>query len=387
MSHILLINYEYPPIGAGAANATFHMANALLELGHIPVVVTTAYDGNPGTLNESGVTVCRIPSRRKHPNKSNLWEMASFMWSLTFNLRRIVHAHHPEGAIIFFSFPCGPIGLVLRRFFDIPYLVSLRGGDVPGTEPRLAWLYWLLTPLRRWVFRQSDAVIANSTGLADLSRRADPYPVKVIPNGVDTDFWSPGDEKSDTGQFNILFVGRFHPQKNLHYLLDEFAIFLKQMPDAQLTLVGDGPDADSLKAHARGKGIDDMVHWRNWSNKQELREYYRSADCLVNPSHYEGMPNVLLEAMACGTRVIASDIPGNNEVIEDGVTGWLYQPADAHGLQTTLLRLLNTDTSGITEHARRTMTRDYSWRNVGSQYLNSFSTIKPVTSKPAGTHR
>ena len=71
-------------------------------------------------------------------------------------------------------------------------------------------------------------------------------------------------------------------------------------------------------------GIEDCLVWHGWVEKGRLREIYRSADCLVNPSLYEGMPNVVLEAMACGLPVIASRVPGNDAVVRHGETGWLF---------------------------------------------------------------
>ncbi len=374
MSSILLVNYEYPPVGAGAANATYHTARALAETGHHPVVVTAAFGENRGVTREDGVTVIRISALRRQANKASLLEMTSYMVSLTISIGRICKQHQVHRAIIYFSFPCGPIGLILRLFYKTRYIVSLRGGDVPGTEPRLRAIYWLLTPIRRLVFKYSEAVIANSPGLAALSMKADPHLVHVVPNGVDSEYWRPGLKKDENNTFNILFVGRFHQQKNLHFLIRQFVIFHKQNPDARLSLVGDGPDGESLKQLALASGINNDITFNGWAARNELREIYQSAHCLVNPSHYEGMPNVLLEAMSCGAPVIASDVHGNNEVVQHGETGLLFEANNSVELQTSLARIKDggKEVSELLQHARHKMTVEYDWKSVSQQYLDYF---------------
>lgn len=374
MNSILLVNYEYPPIGAGAANATCHTAQAMVSLGFHPVVVTAAFGKNRGIAEDKGVTVIRIPALRRYANKSGFIEMATYMASLTLNLRRIFKRYKIHHAIIYFSFPCGPIGLLLRLFFKTRYIVSLRGGDVPGTEPRLRLMYWLLTPLRRLVFSHSEAVIANSRGLAELSMKTDAHPVHVVSNGVDTEFWRPAGGKGDKGTFDILFVGRFHQQKNLPFLIKEFAVFHQSNPNAHMTLVGDGPELSSLTQQALVNGISENVTWYGWATPHELKELYTSADCLVNPSNYEGMPNVLLEAFACGLPVIASDIIGNNELVEHGETGLLFEAGNSAEFQSSLISMRDggQEVEKMIRNAREKVINSHTWIAVCQQYLDYF---------------
>jgi len=246
----------------------------------------------------------------------------------------------------------------------------LRGGDVPGTESHLGWIYWVLSPLRRLVFRFSQVVAANSKGLANLSMKVDPYTVKVIPNGVNTDYWHPA-AKTKSGRFRILFVGRLHSQKNVSFLLDEFATFTKCIPNCQLTLVGDGPDRKLLEQQAVDLGIDSNIIWYGWASKQELRGLYQASDCFINPSVYEGMPNVVLEAMASGIPVLASDCIGNNEIIEDLRSGFLFQLGDSPGFQKKLLSIYNHEKkiNEMTMNARNKMVNSFSWESVAQEYL------------------
>ena len=189
--NILLINYEYPPVGGGAANATYHMGRCLTDYGHSVTVLTSRFKNQVGCRMEDGICVNRVMALRRYDSLSNIVEMFSYVMSASFALRKILKKQNINIMIVFFSFPCGPLGLLGKIMCGIPYIISLRGGDVPGTENSFDTIHKIFQPLRRLIFRHSKAVIANSDGLKKLSETADPFPVKVIPNGVDIEFFTP----------------------------------------------------------------------------------------------------------------------------------------------------------------------------------------------------
>jgi len=368
---LLLVNYEYPPIGAGAANATAHIARALVTLGHRPIVLTAAYDSLPARDDVDGILVIRVPAKRARADRSNLFEMATYVASAALALPGVIRTEKPDAAIVFFSMPCGPLGLLARWLADIPYVVSLRGGDVPGTEPGLNFVYSLLAPMRRLVLRKAVAVVANSTGLKALSEAADPVEATVIPNGVDTDFFRPSSTRGDR-PFTFLFVGRFQPQKNLPFLLQAAAALRREaVIPFRVVLVGDGPMRSELKRQSSALGLEDVVLWHGWCSKEKLLTHYREADCFLNPSLYEGMPNTVLEAMACSMPVVASNVPGNNAVVLPGETGFLFELSDLPQFVTMMCRLLAEPTMACTmgDTARTRVATDFSWKNVAQRYL------------------
>ena len=368
---LLLINYEYPPVGGGAGHATAEIAGALVALGHSALVLTGAFESQPARATVQGVEVIRVPARRARADRSNLFEMATYVGSAAAALPRILKTEKPDAALVFFSLPCGPLGLLTRWLARIPYVISLRGGDVPGTEARLERAYRLLTPVRRAVLRRAAAVVANSEGLKTLSEAADPIPVRVIPNGVDAQFFSPGTGSRD-GPFTFLFVGRLQAQKNVRLLLQAAARLRRENPTAfRVIIVGDGPLKPELQRLSETFALDGVVTWHSWCAREELLHHYRSADCLVNPSVYEGMPNAVLEAMACALPVIASDVAGNNTLVRDGETGALFPLEDLTQLVGAMHRFLVQPPAaramGLT--ARRGVSANLSWQSVARQYV------------------
>jgi glycosyltransferase involved in cell wall biosynthesis len=380
---VLLINYEYPPVGAGAATAAQAIARSLVASRNPTTVLTAGYGNLLGTQTEEGVQVVRLPSRRRHRESATIYEMISFMRLSLGAIRRIVRAEQIEGMIAFFSFPSGPAAWWAHRDAGVPYLVSLRGGDVPGAESGLSAVHWLLAPSRRCILRAARAVTANSPGLKAMSERVDPPKVHLVPNGVDTQYFIPraADGNKD-GPFRLLFVGRFQAQKNLFWLLDQLANLRRTSSRPfNLDLVGDGPERTGLSARIQELGLGEAVHFHGWVERGALRGHYQSADLIINPSHYEGMPNVLLEAMACGRPVLASRVPGNETVVVDQVTGWLYAPNDSRDFADRLSTLMARDdlTTALGQSARKYAVQWYSWDRCAQSYLDLLATPSPAS--------
>ncbi len=388
--NLLLINYEYPPVGGGAATATRHIAIELRRLGHTVTVLTSRFadasrPNGREALIEEGILLCQVPALRRVRHLAGGLTMAAFVVTAALRLRSLLRRREIEGVVVFFTLPCGPLGLLGRKFGGVPYVVSLRGGDVPGLVPEIEWQHRLLQPLRRAVLRHSARIVANSNGLRALSESRDPFPVEVIPNGVDTIFFQPRSRPSgSTGAaFRFLFVGRLQAQKNLPLLLQQIAALRAKGLLVALDVAGDGPLRGALEILATELGLAAEVQWHGWLGREDLRELYLRADCFVNPSHYEGMPNVALEAMACGLPVIASRVLGNDAVVRNGETGMLYPPADAQALEAAMAKLAAAPELAreLGAAGRGWVERDFSWGKVALGYANILAT-KPQYMQP-----
>jgi glycosyltransferase involved in cell wall biosynthesis len=368
---LLFINYEYPPIGAGAATATAEMARSAARQGHEVTVLTSAFGECVGWSHDGEVALRRVRSRRQHADQSSILEMASFVIRAAVALPGVVHRSRAQACIVFFSMPCGPLGTLFRLISGGPYVVSLRGGDVPGTEPKLLGMHRRLNFVRRFVLSRAVAVVANSPGLAALSESADPIAVTYIPNGVDLERFRPPAQRPP-GPFHFLFVGRLNEQKNVGLLLEAVAELSRstKLP-FRVSIVGEGPLRDSLRQRATSLGLDGLVDWVKWLPREEMPAIYQSAHCVVNPSHYEGMPNVVLEAMACAVPVIVSDVAGNRDVVEEGKSGLIVPHDSREGLMEAMARALREqpEFESLGASARSRVAERYSWDAATSQYV------------------
>ncbi|MEI7869570.1 MAG: glycosyltransferase family 4 protein [Candidatus Methylumidiphilus sp.] len=375
---VLMVNYEFPPIGGGAATATLFLAKSVLAQGHEVCVLTGAIGDLRGWTLEDGIEVIRVPSLRKLKDRASILDMSSFALAGMLGLPFVVRRFMPDCAIVMFTIPCGHIGLALKKIWNIPYVVSLRGGDVPRFSPSVDRYHRYLRPFRHMILGSACAVVANSAGLAELAHETDPFHVVVIPNGVDCHFFRPSErDMSATHRFNFLFVGRFtSEQKNLARLLEELATLNRTYSGQFLFhVVGDGPERESLMRLALQLGLEAIVIWHGWIDREKLRDIYKSSDCLVNVSLVEGMSNVILEAMASGLPVIASAVRGNTETVIHGESGLLFDLGHSDNLQQMLRYVLeDRDAARVLGlRAREIAQTRFSWDSTAESYMAFFN--------------
>lgn len=192
----------------------------------------------------------------------------------------------------------------------------------------------------------------------------DPARIAVIPNGVDETFFFAG-ERILHSRPRLLFVGRLSAQKNLFLFLHALDGVSEQF---ETTLVGEGELETELK-EAVGRLQLQNVRFYGRADGEELRELYRSADVFVLPSEREGMPLVLLEALAMGLPIVATDVPGNRDLVVHGENGLLVPIAAPLALRQALLGVTGDQDSYryMSSNARRLATR-YSWEIVGAEF-------------------
>ncbi|MUV88835.1 glycosyltransferase [Halapricum sp. CBA1109] len=176
------------------------------------------------------------------------------------------------------------------------------------------------------VLEAFDAVVTTGATTEAVRERSGVEPVEINP-GVDTDQFTPGARPVDGPRF--LFVGRFVPAKNLTTLVDAFATVRDRCPDAELTLVGDGPLRDKVAERVRENELDAAVTLPGYVPNEDIPEYYRDATAFVLASSHESFGIVLLEAMSAGIPVVAPAIDAIPRIVDDGENGLLVEPDSA----------------------------------------------------------
>jgi len=364
---LLLINYEYPPVGGGAANATREIARALVALGHEVTVLTAQYKGRQSGKGEDGINLLHAPALRRRVDRCSVFEMGTFLVSATLIVSKIIRAEKIDSSIAFFSIPSGPIAWWGYKRTDTPYIVGLRGGDVPGNEPGINFFHSILRPLRRAVFRNARAIFANSVKLREMAERGDPFPVSVINNGIDRNFWHPAPSKAPTPPWKFLYVGRFQEQKNLQGLFSHLAHYIheRQTGAWEIHMVGDGPQKEILKAQALRLGINGFISWHGWLSREELRTLYQQSHVLIHPARYEGMPNAVLEAASCGLPIVMSEEAASPDLITIIPEAKIYCSQNNDSFITTLDQIVRAYDSPSTFRANNIS----DWTTTAKQVL------------------
>ncbi|MCS7288903.1 MAG: glycosyltransferase family 4 protein [Roseiflexus sp.] len=360
---ILMLNYEYPPLGGGASPVTRALCEHLAAAGHEVDVVTMGYQRLPRIEMAGRVRVIRIPALRRSMVRAETPELLSYVLSAlppTLALTRrwrygVVHAH--------FIVPTGVLAAAVRRISGLPLVVTAHGSDVPGYNPdRFTRGHRWIAPVWRMVARSANVIVSPSHYLRTLIQRACDLPVEVIPYGFDPPPRRHGERKR-----RILFVSRLFPRKGAHYLLEALA----ELPLAgwEVTIAGDGPMLEELKAQAKRLGVP--VDWRGFIKGEPLEELYASSAIFVFPSTNDNFPVVLLEALAGGCAVIATNVSGMPEVVGDA--GILVPPQDVPALRAAIRRLMHDDDlrADLSVRARARITH-FAWDNVIRRYLEVY---------------
>lgn len=368
---VLLINYEYPPLGGGAGNTSRYIGEWLSRFGCEVSVITMTFRTLPRIEVKNGVTIYRIPSLRRSLYKSNVAEMLSYIASCIWNRKSIYTRFHPDVAIAFLGIPSGLVAWWYKRTHKTPYILSILGGDVPGTQPEQLKLYhFLCKPIIKKIWLDAEFVVANSSGLRELARKTmTEKEILCIPNGIDTTIFRPPEKKISTDYVRLLYVGRVSFEKRLDILIEALAE-LKDLP-WRLNIIGDGPHLKTVKSLVEKNELGARVTFLGWIEREQLINYYQQADVFVFPSTSEGMPTVVLEAMACGLPVITTRIPGCEELVLHEINGLLIEPRNKVQLIQALTRLIN-DAEIRSKFSSNSVTRaeTFNWEKISRAYYD-----------------
>jgi glycosyltransferase involved in cell wall biosynthesis len=218
-----------------------------------------------------------------------------------------------------------------------------------------------------------------------------PERIVKIPNGVDLRRFCPAESREAIkrslglrGQI-VTFTGRLDPQKGVVSLLHAWQAVAKLRQDASLLVLGKGPQEIELKDLAQHLDLSARIIF--CGEQPDVLPYLQASDIFVLPSVAEGMPNALLEAMACGLPCVATRIGGNEELITDGINGLLVDPHDPSGLSRALMGLLDhsAEAARLGREARRTIETTYSMARVADDYVRLYQTMLRDHRRQAGT--
>ena len=276
----------------------------------------------------------------------------------------VVHVHEP-------FMPVLPIHF-------LRYSEAVNVGTFHASREKAQFFYsWGRRHLRRW-FRRLDGKIAVSAAAAGFVEEYFPGYYNIIPNGVNVERFSapaPPLKRYQDGKQNILFVGRPEKRKGLEHLINAYERVKRQRPDTRLIVVGAGKFG-RYERTVKSKRLAD-VEFCGYVTDEDLPRYHQAADVFCAPATgFESQGIVLLEAMAAGLPIVASNIEGYAGVLTHGVEGLLVLPGDDAGLADALLQLLS-DAPGRKRMANQASRRAqaFAWQRVSQQVLSYYERL------------
>ena len=373
---LLLINNEFPPIGGGGSTVTKYAIRYLVKAGHEVTLITSRYRGLKKEEVVEGARVIRIPAIRRYKDFCSQWELvifglSAFVYAFFYTLRNKV-----DFVQAYFAVPAGWVAWLLKKTRGIPYAVYFGGSDIPGANPsRYKRIYPFITPLLKTIWRGAEFRTVCSEELARLGNKADPTSeFIVVPNGVETDRFKPI-ERVANAKVKILFIGRLIPRKGFQRVVQALPK-IKELTSKpfEIEVVGTGESQTELDRMAEKLGVSELIHYVGTVPYEKLEKSYQYADIFVLTSLSEGMPAVILEAMGCGLPVVASDVGGNNELVEEGVNGYLIKGDDVEKIARDLAKLIEDDEARKEMGKRsREKSMKYDWSVIMEKYNEMYN--------------
>lgn len=366
---ILLVSDIFYPHTGGVSEHIYYLWKNLNSLGNETKILAPSFGKNYPYVDER---IIRMGRAIKIP-KNRSFCVLSFGLTLPWQVRRfltvenfdIIHLH-------------GQIAPVLP-YLALKYSIAKNFVTFHSAyEESFGYVLW--EPILEQYFRKIDGLIAVSSVARDSVARYFPITdCRIFPNGVDTDRFRPDVPEIEEfkGFFpKILFVGRFEPRKGLKYLLQAFPRIIKRFPEAKLIVVGEGflehYYRRYIEEHIRGNVI-----FVGFVEPQNLPRYYASCDIYCSPATgAESFGIVLLEAMASGKPILASDIPGYRTILEEGKEGLFFEPCNPDALAEKINYLLKNQKlmKYFAENGRK-KALNYDWSSVAKKVLQFYTEV------------
>ncbi|MGZ3609871.1 MAG: glycosyltransferase family 4 protein [Ktedonobacteraceae bacterium] len=361
-------DWSYP---GGVRDHVWHLANEFIAKGHDVRIMAPA-SGPKGRLTEK--YILKMGWTTPIPINGSI---ARIMLdpSIALRVRRVLQREHFD--IIHVHEPLVPgLSQTVLRCSNTVTVGTFHASSYPGIYSTSNLAYASTYPFLRPLFRRLSGCIAVSTTALQFVSRYFPAEYRVIPNGVNLDRFSPQvtllPQFMDSKQ-NILFVGRFEKRKGAKYLLRAIPIIRERFPNTRFIFVGEGRLRRGFQQFVERQGWKDVV-FSGYVSESDLPHYFASADIFCSPATGgESLGIVLLEAMASGLPIVASNISGYATVVSHGNDGLLTTPRNSEELAVAIGHLLGYEqlrqkfiNAGLQK------ARDYAWSRVSESIMEFY---------------
>lgn len=364
----MIMSLPFPPED-GVGNFVYNLSRELAKKGHSVAIVTRG-SLRGLALESEGIRVYRPPFFPIYPLHVQVHGLfVGRLWKAIGADFDVVHYHTPLPP---------PVRTGLPAVTTV-HSLSLTEAECVEPEDLRSLAYRLQAPVSYLVEREllgrSDVVTAVSHSLvAELAGYGVPAGrVGVIGNGVDAEFFCPAG--AAPGEKYVLYAGRLGHRKGLFDFLDCAEMLCAEYPNLTFRIAGKGPLGPRLLERIERSGYGSRFEVHGYVDGEKLRSLYRGAMAYVLPSHYEGLPTTLLEAMACGVPVIATDVGGSRDLVETGRNGILVPPRSPGRMARAVSSILDDGAlrESLGRAARRTVEGGYTWDRIADKVLECYA--------------
>lgn len=370
----IITSAKFPP-EEGIGKYIYNLSKNLIQSGHQVTILTRGSFRSDEIVLFEGIRLIKIRFLKIYP---------FYMLIHGLFINRYLKYHSNEFDIINIHSPlCPDVDTSLPTLITIhtPMIVDAESIDVDNFETsiRKFMAKYISYPLEKKIFRKGKIVTTVSESVRkELWRyNLDISKVLVVRNGVNTDLFIPL-KNIEKAEKYILFVGRLDYRKGVIDLIECAKILSESNPGYCIFIVGKGPLKNEVETKIKEYSLEKFVKLIGFVDESELVTYYQNASIFIIPSHYEGLPTVLLEAMACGLPVIATAISGNIDLIISGKNGILI-PKNSPSIMAETINSLMKDTdmrNSLGCEARKIVELYYNWPIISDGFTECFENAR-----------
>jgi glycosyltransferase involved in cell wall biosynthesis len=378
MNICVITSLNFPP-EEGIGNYIYNMSQQFIRKGHKVTVLTRGGIHKTQIEDFEGIELCRVPFIPLYPFHVHIHGIfiKSILRSISDEFD-VIHYHTPLSPPIDFGLPIvTTVHTPMKTDTSKVELVNPLSVAVK-LQGKISYL------LEKQLFSISNIVTSVATSVAEELTE---YGLKkedivVVGNGVDETIFYPVETRNK--EKYVLYTGRLSYRKGLFDFIYAGVILSEKYPDIKFKLTGKGPLLEQLQSKVKEAGHEDKFEFLGHVTKDELINLYQNATVFVLPSHYEGLPTTLLEAMACGAPVVATAVSGNLDVIEDGKNGLLVPIKSPSLMADAVSNLLDDDLLRVDlgKAARKTIEDKFTWDAISDKIMACYLSVLQEGSTP-----
>ena len=378
---ILIINYEFPPLGGGGGVVTYDLAIEWEKYGRVDVL-TSNFEGLDSFENVKGINIFRTRVFfRKSRDVASFISMLSFLITGFFTGFKLCKTNRYDIINTHFAVPSGPLGYVLGKFFKIPNVLSLHGGDIYDPSKKLSpHKSFIFGRIVKFILNRADKIVAQSTSTRDntVTYYKPNKEIKIIPLAFHPPIMGRKGRESiglDKDAFYFITIARLVKRKSMDTIL--YAMSKIGIKKIKFLVMGDGPEMGFLVNLANDLGLNDRVKFLGHIAGEDKYHYLINSNSFILTPMYEAFGMVFLESMFIGLPIVCSNNGGHLDFLKDGENALLIDVGDVEACKKSMLRVYKEkELRSKMYRNNKKKVKDFYAESVAYEYIKIFRELK-----------